>query len=92
MNDILNHKVRFFFFCLYLFFFTSPSLQFSQAQIAVSDVIDEPLLTVDFCLTVLQLREYCLRLRNMVASDATKAELSDAIDTMIEEVRLREHT
>lgn len=35
---------------------------------------------------VLQLREYCLRLRNMVASDATKAELSEALDTMIEEV------
>uniref|UniRef100_A0A672I6G7 Bleomycin hydrolase n=1 Tax=Salarias fasciatus TaxID=181472 RepID=A0A672I6G7_SALFA len=31
-------------------------------------------------------REYCLRLRNMVASDATKAELSEAVDTMIEEV------
>lgn len=36
-----------------------------------------------------QLREYCLRLRNMVASDATKSELSDAIDSMIEEVRLK---
>ncbi|GLD61284.1 bleomycin hydrolase [Lates japonicus] len=35
-----------------------------------------------------KLREYCLRLRNMVASDATKAELSDAMDTMIEEVML----
>uniref|UniRef100_UPI003AAF82B1 bleomycin hydrolase-like n=1 Tax=Centroberyx gerrardi TaxID=166262 RepID=UPI003AAF82B1 len=34
-----------------------------------------------------KLREYCLRLRNMVASDSTKAELSDAMDTMIEEVR-----
>lgn len=34
-----------------------------------------------------QLREYCLRLRNMVASDATKGELSDAIDSMIEEVK-----
>uniref|UniRef100_A0A3Q2NN65 Bleomycin hydrolase n=1 Tax=Fundulus heteroclitus TaxID=8078 RepID=A0A3Q2NN65_FUNHE len=33
-----------------------------------------------------KLREYCLRLRNMVASDATKAELSAAIDSMIEEV------
>lgn len=38
---------------------------------------------------VFQLREYCLRLRNMVASDATKDELSDAVDTMIEEVRLK---
>lgn len=35
---------------------------------------------------VFQLREYCLRLRNMVASGATKTELSDTIDTMIEEV------
>lgn len=35
---------------------------------------------------VFQLREYCLRLRNMVASDSTEAELSDAMDTMIEEV------
>lgn len=26
-----------------------------------------------------------------MASDATKAELSDAVDTMIEEVRLKEH-
>lgn len=34
----------------------------------------------------LKLREYCLRLRNMVASSATKAELSEAMDTMIEEV------
>uniref|UniRef100_A0A8C6TBI5 Bleomycin hydrolase n=1 Tax=Neogobius melanostomus TaxID=47308 RepID=A0A8C6TBI5_9GOBI len=33
-----------------------------------------------------KLREYCLRLRNMVASDASKAELNDAMDTMIEEV------
>ncbi|KAG1929878.1 bleomycin hydrolase [Pimephales promelas] len=33
-----------------------------------------------------KLREYCLRLRNMVASEATKTELSDTIDTMIEEV------
>uniref|UniRef100_A0A8C7SAI6 Bleomycin hydrolase n=1 Tax=Oncorhynchus mykiss TaxID=8022 RepID=A0A8C7SAI6_ONCMY len=32
------------------------------------------------------LREYCLRLRNMVASESTEAELSDAMDTMIEEV------
>lgn len=38
------------------------------------------------CCFLLQLREYCLRLRNMVASEATKAELSDAVDTMIEEV------
>ncbi|TNN60210.1 Bleomycin hydrolase [Liparis tanakae] len=37
-----------------------------------------------------KLREYCLRLRNMVASDATKDELSEAMDTMIEEVRLDE--
>lgn len=35
---------------------------------------------------VLQLREYCLRLRNMVASGSTKAELSETMDTMIEEV------
>lgn len=35
---------------------------------------------------VLQLREYCLRLRNMVASGSTKDELSEAMDTMIEEV------
>ena len=41
---------------------------------------------------VLQLREYCLRLRNMVASDATKAELSSAMDSMIEEVRLKGRT
>lgn len=27
----------------------------------------------------------------MVASDATKDELSDAVDSMIEEVRLKEH-
>ncbi|KAG7281436.1 hypothetical protein CRUP_029885 [Coryphaenoides rupestris] len=33
-----------------------------------------------------KLREYCLRLRNMVASDSTADELSDAMDTMIEEV------
>ena len=38
-----------------------------------------------------QLREYCLRLRNMVASDATKAELSDAIDGMIEEASMKEN-
>ncbi|MBN3284698.1 BLMH hydrolase, partial [Polyodon spathula] len=33
-----------------------------------------------------KMREYCLRLRNMVASDASKEELSDTMDTMIEEV------
>ncbi|KAK1157515.1 hypothetical protein AOXY_G25216 [Acipenser oxyrinchus oxyrinchus] len=33
-----------------------------------------------------KMREYCLRLRNMVASDASKAELSETLDTMIEEV------
>ncbi|XP_068173275.1 bleomycin hydrolase isoform X1 [Antennarius striatus] len=33
-----------------------------------------------------KLREYCLRLRNMVASDASKAELSEALDAMTEEV------
>ncbi|KAI3353901.1 hypothetical protein L3Q82_005108 [Scortum barcoo] len=33
-----------------------------------------------------KLREYCLRLRNMVASGSTKAELSEAMHTMIEEV------
>ncbi|XP_016534477.1 bleomycin hydrolase-like [Poecilia formosa] len=39
-----------------------------------------------------KLREYCLRLRNMVASDATKVELSEAIDSMIEEVSLAGNT
>uniref|UniRef100_A0A671NTJ1 Bleomycin hydrolase n=1 Tax=Sinocyclocheilus anshuiensis TaxID=1608454 RepID=A0A671NTJ1_9TELE len=33
-----------------------------------------------------KLREYCLRLRNMVASEVPKTELSDTVDTMIEEV------
>lgn len=33
-----------------------------------------------------QLREYCQMLRNMVASEATKSEISDAMDTMMEEV------
>ncbi|XP_019401328.1 PREDICTED: bleomycin hydrolase isoform X1 [Crocodylus porosus] len=33
-----------------------------------------------------KMREYCLRLRNMVASDSTKGELAAAMDTMIEEV------
>uniref|UniRef100_H3B1D7 Bleomycin hydrolase n=1 Tax=Latimeria chalumnae TaxID=7897 RepID=H3B1D7_LATCH len=33
-----------------------------------------------------QMREYCLRLRNMVSSDSTKDELAAALDTMIEEV------
>lgn len=36
-----------------------------------------------------QLREYCLKLRNMIASEATKSEISDAIDTMMEEVSQR---
>ncbi|XP_064425094.1 bleomycin hydrolase [Latimeria chalumnae] len=33
-----------------------------------------------------KMREYCLRLRNMVSSDSTKDELAAALDTMIEEV------
>ncbi|KAM8975949.1 bleomycin hydrolase [Pelodytes ibericus] len=33
-----------------------------------------------------KMREYCLRLRNMVSSGSTKDELSEAVDTMIEEV------
>ncbi|XP_023665373.1 bleomycin hydrolase [Paramormyrops kingsleyae] len=33
-----------------------------------------------------KLREYCLRLRDMVANSYTKADLSEAMDTMIEEV------
>uniref|UniRef100_A0A8C5CB56 Bleomycin hydrolase n=1 Tax=Gadus morhua TaxID=8049 RepID=A0A8C5CB56_GADMO len=33
-----------------------------------------------------KLREYCLRLRNMVASNSTEAEISASMDTMIEEV------
>lgn len=33
-----------------------------------------------------KMREYCLRLRNMVGSGSTKEELSNAIDSMIEEV------
>ncbi|XP_048839191.1 bleomycin hydrolase isoform X2 [Brienomyrus brachyistius] len=33
-----------------------------------------------------KLREYCLRLRDIMASSYTKADLSEAIDTMIEEV------
>ncbi|XP_069082360.1 bleomycin hydrolase [Pleurodeles waltl] len=33
-----------------------------------------------------KMREYCLRLRNMISSDSTKDELSEAVDTMIEEV------
>ncbi|XP_075710441.1 bleomycin hydrolase [Rhinoderma darwinii] len=33
-----------------------------------------------------KMREYCLRLRNMVSSDSTKEEISAALDTMIEEV------
>ncbi|XP_003968294.1 bleomycin hydrolase [Takifugu rubripes] len=33
-----------------------------------------------------KLREYCLLLRNMVASEATKSKISDAMDTMMEEV------
>ncbi|XP_026578832.1 bleomycin hydrolase [Pseudonaja textilis] len=34
----------------------------------------------------LQMREYCLRLRNMVETGCSKEELSAAVDTMIEEV------
>ncbi|XP_073421532.1 bleomycin hydrolase isoform X1 [Dendrobates tinctorius] len=33
-----------------------------------------------------KMREYCLRLRNMVSSGCTKEEISAALDTMIEEV------
>lgn len=33
-----------------------------------------------------KMREYCLRLRNMVSSGCTKEEISVAVDTMIEEV------
>ncbi|XP_053562119.1 bleomycin hydrolase [Bombina bombina] len=33
-----------------------------------------------------KMREYCLRLRNMVSSGSTKDEISTALDTMIEEV------
>ncbi|XP_069471358.1 bleomycin hydrolase [Ambystoma mexicanum] len=33
-----------------------------------------------------KMREYCLRLRNMVSSGSTKDELSEAVDTMTEEV------
>lgn len=33
-----------------------------------------------------KMREYCLRLRNMVSSSCTKEEISAALDTMIEEV------
>ncbi|KAM5181732.1 bleomycin hydrolase [Mantella aurantiaca] len=33
-----------------------------------------------------KMREYCLRLRNMVSSNSTKEEISAALDTMIEEV------
>ncbi|KAM9320328.1 bleomycin hydrolase, partial [Gastrophryne carolinensis] len=33
-----------------------------------------------------KMREYCLRLRNMVFSGSTKDEISEALDTMIEEV------
>ncbi|XP_040194502.1 bleomycin hydrolase [Rana temporaria] len=33
-----------------------------------------------------KMREYCLRLRNMVSSSSTKEEISAALDTMIEEV------
>ncbi|XP_066455685.1 bleomycin hydrolase [Eleutherodactylus coqui] len=33
-----------------------------------------------------KMREYCLRLRNMVSSDCTKDEISTELDTMIEEV------
>lgn len=33
-----------------------------------------------------KMREYCLRLRNMISSSSTKEEISVALDTMIEEV------
>lgn len=74
--------------CIYIF----PSVQTQQAHAPESHIIGEAVLTVVLFRCVLQLREYCLRLRNMVASDATKDELSDAVDSMIEEVRLKEHS
>lgn len=70
MNDILNHKVS----------FQLSAFETNQCHIQLLYTIDAD------CCFLLQLREYCLRLRNMVASEATKAELSDAVDTMIEEV------
>ncbi|KAF5904386.1 bleomycin hydrolase, partial [Clarias magur] len=51
-----------------------PESHSSEASRRMNDVLNH------------KLREYCLRLRNMVASNATKAEVKEAIDTMIEEV------
>lgn len=75
MNDILNHKV-----------YLRISLNFNSVyhESSIEKLYNQWLF---LSRGLFQLREYCLRLRNMVASDATKAELSDTVDTMIEEVR-----
>lgn len=104
MNDILNHKVRRFVwfscFVLFCFFSSSHYPQFHPAQVrsGAGDSLTLSLLSsLLFLLCFLvcgflcQLREYCLRLRNMVASEASKAELSEAMDTMLEEVRAQGH-
>lgn len=84
MNDILNHKVHPRdtppLHCWH-----TDALSRPQSKTTASPVKQS--LTAVVLHLLFQLREYCLRLRNMVASNSTEAELSNAMDTMIEEVR-----